>query len=81
MLLVPITVLPWMLHLTGPVYGVSAFVLGLVFLASVIGVAFDKQDTAGVSLTKDKPAKLAFKVSLYYLFVLFAALAVDHWVG
>lgn len=81
LLLVPITVLPWMLHLTGPVYGVSAFVLGLVFLASVIGVAFDKQDTAGVSLTKDKPAKLAFKVSLYYLFVLFAALAVDHWVG
>ena len=81
LLLVPISVLPWLLHLTGPIYGVSALVLGLVFLASVIGVAFDKQDPTGISLTKDKPAKLAFKVSLYYLFVLFAALAVDHWVA
>lgn len=81
LLLVPISVLPWLLHLTGPIYGLSALVLGLVFLASVIGVAFDKQDSTGISLTKDKPAKLAFKVSLYYLFVLFAALAVDHWVA
>ncbi len=81
LLLVPISVLPWMLHLTGPVYGVTALVVGLAFLASVVGVMVDRQDAAGVSLTKDKPAKLAFKVSLYYLFVLFAALAVDHWVA
>jgi len=80
LLLVPISVLPWMLHLTGPVYGVTALVVDLVFLASVVGVIVDRQDAAGVSLTKDKPAKLAFKVSLYYLFVLFAALVVDHWV-
>ena len=81
LLLVLITVLPWMLHLAGRIYGISALVLGAVFLASVVAVAFDKQDATGVSLTRDKPAKLAFRISLYYLFVLFAALAVDHFVS
>ena len=30
-----------------------------------------------MSLTRDAPAKAAFRYSIYYLFVLFAALAVD----
>ncbi len=81
MLLVPISVLPWALHLAGPIYGIGAVVMGLIFLASAIGVVFDKQDASGVSLTNDKPARRAFKVSLYYLFVLFAALAVDRLAG
>ncbi len=45
------------------------------------GVALTSRTRPGVSLTKDAPAKLAFKYSLIYLFVLFAALAVDHLVG
>ena len=35
----------------------------------------------GVSLTNDAPAKAAFKYSILYLFVLFAALAVDRLIG
>jgi len=38
----------------------------------------DKQDAAGVSLTRDAPAKWAFRVSLVYLFTLFGALAADY---
>ncbi len=85
LVLVPLSVLPWALHLTGPVYGVTAAALGLSFLVSVIGVARDEQDAAGVSLTRDKPAKAAFRLSILYLFGLFAALAADHflmpWLG
>jgi protoheme IX farnesyltransferase len=32
-------------------------------------------------LTKDAPARAAFKFSIAYLFILFAALAIDHFVG
>jgi len=80
LVLVPLSVLPWVLRLTGPVYGVTAAALGLAFLVSVIGVARDRQDARGVSLTNDRPAKRAFRISILYLFGLFAALAVDHFV-
>lgn len=79
LLLVPLSVLPWLLHLTGPIYGLIAAGLGLSFLASVVAVARDRQDAAGVSLTNDRPAKTAFRVSILYLFGLFAALAADHF--
>jgi protoheme IX farnesyltransferase len=59
---------------------VSALVLGLGFLASVWRVARDGQGADGVSLTRDAPARAAFRYSIAYLFVLFAALAVDHFV-
>ncbi len=55
--------------------------LGAGFLLSVWRVATDRQDTAGVSLTNDAPARLAFKYSILYLFALFAALAVDRLAG
>jgi protoheme IX farnesyltransferase len=81
LLLVPLSMLPWALHLTGMIYGLSAAVLGLGFLVLVWRVWRDAQDAKGVSLTRDVPAKAAFRYSLYYLFVLFAALAVDRFVG
>ena len=81
LLLVPLTLVPWYLGFSGPIYGVSALVLGLGFLACVARVATDKQDASGVSLTNDAPARAAFKYSILYLFVLFAALAVDRLIG
>ena len=81
LLLVPLSLTPWLIGFSGPVYGISALVLGLGFIASVFRVAFDKQDATGVSLTNDAPARTAFKFSILYLFVLFAALAVDRLVG
>ena len=59
----------------------AALVLGVGFLVSVWRVATDRQDATGVSLTNDAPARVAFKYSILYLFVLFGALAVDRLVG
>ena len=77
-ILVAVSVLPWLLGYAGPVYGVSAVGLGIWFLLASWGVLRDKQDAAGVSLTKDAPAKWAFRVSLVYLFALFGAVAADY---
>ena len=81
LVLVPLSLMPWFLGFSGPVYAVAAAVLGIGFLASVWRVATDRQDASGVSLTNDAPARAAFKFSIAWLFVLFAALAVDHFVS
>jgi heme o synthase len=81
LVLVPVTLLPWLLHETGAIYGISALLLGLAFLVSVWRVLWDRQDEAGVSLTRDAPARAAFKYSILYLFVLLGAMAVDRIVG
>ncbi len=80
-LLVAVSLSPWAFGYTDLIYGVSALVLGLVFLVAGVGVLRDRQDPSGKSLTKDKPARLMFRYSLIYLFLLFFALAVDHVIG
>jgi protoheme IX farnesyltransferase len=80
-LLVAGSLLPWAVGFSGPIYALSALVLGLGFMLSAWRVLRDRQDATGVSLTKDAPAKAAFKYSILYLFVLFGALAVDRLVG
>jgi protoheme IX farnesyltransferase len=81
LLLVPVTLVPWFLGFSGLVYAVSAVALGFGFVVLVWRVATDRQDETGVSLTKDAPARAAFRFSIAYLFVLFGALAVDRFVG
>jgi protoheme IX farnesyltransferase len=81
LVLVPLSLTPWLLGFSGPVYAVAAGVLGFGFLVSVWRVATDRQDATGLSLTNDAPARAAFKFSIAWLFILFAALAVDHFVG
>ena len=78
--LVPLSLLPYVLHLAGPVYGASAMVLGLAFVWYSWRVLRDRQDENGVSLTRDAPAKAAFKFSILYLFLIFGALVLDHLV-
>jgi protoheme IX farnesyltransferase len=68
LLLLPLSVSPWILHLAGPIYGVSALLLGLFFVFASIKVLLDK------SL---KSAKLMFGYSVIYLFALFLALMID----
>jgi protoheme IX farnesyltransferase len=80
LLLLPLSISPWLLGLTGRIYGITALVMSLAFAVLCFGVYADKQDEKGVSLTKDKPARNAFKFSLIYLFILFAACAVDRLV-
>ncbi len=77
-ILAPIGLLPWAVGFSGPAYAAVAAVLGGGFLARAIGVLRDRQDETGRSLTRDAPARACFRFSLYYLFILFAALAVDR---
>ncbi len=81
LLLVPISLLPWAIGFAGPAYGGAALVLGAGFLVNAWRVLRDRQDASGVSLTRDAPAKAAFRYSIAYLFVLFTALAVDRLTG
>jgi protoheme IX farnesyltransferase len=76
--LVPVTLLPYLLKYTGPFYGIAAILLGAGFLWYALRVINDAQDEAGRSLTKDAPARAAFKYSILYLFLLFGALLVDR---
>ena len=80
-ILAPFAVLPWPLGYAGPVYGLTAIALGAGFIWSAIRVWRDEQDSQGVSLTKDAPARAAFRFSLAYLAILFLAVAVDHFVS
>jgi len=80
LLLVPLSLAPWFLGFSGPIFAVAASVLDVGFLVSVWRVATDRQDATGVSLTNDAPARAAFKFSIAWLFVLFAALAIDHFI-
>ena len=81
LLLVPLSLAPWLIGFSGLVYGLAAIVLGIGFIVGVWRVATDRQDASGVSQTNDAPARAAFKYSILYLFALFAALAVDRLAG
>jgi heme o synthase len=81
LVLVAVTLAPWALGLTGPVYGIAAVALGFGFIACAWRVLRDAQDAAGTSQSNDAPARAAFKFSIAYLFILFTALAVDRLVG
>jgi len=75
--LLPVTLAPWLVGFSGPAYAAAAAVLGAVFLWYAIRVVREPQDETGRSLLNDAAARATFKYSLYYLFALFAVLAVD----
>ena len=77
-LLSVVSMSPVLLHLTGPIYAVTAVLLDAVFLACAWRVLRDRQDATGVSLTRDKPARQTFRFSLLYLAVLFLAVIIDR---
>jgi protoheme IX farnesyltransferase len=81
LLLVPVTVAPWALGMSSRIYGVPAALAGAWFIRDAWRVLRDQQDSAGVSLTKDAPAKKLFRYSLYHLAILFTAFIVDAFVG
>jgi protoheme IX farnesyltransferase len=70
-------VAPWLLGLTGAVYGVSAAVLSLVFVVLAARVAASRTTDP-----KDMGAeKHLFAYSVFYLFALFAVLVADRWLA
>jgi heme o synthase len=80
LVLVPVSLVPFFVGFSGPLFGIGAGLLGAVFLERVYRVMTDLQDETGVSLTRDMPAKRAFKYSVLYLFALFGVLALDRLV-
>ncbi|UFN51223.1 heme o synthase [Roseomonas sp. OT10] len=81
LLLAPLGVAPWLLGLTGPLYGAVAVALGAGFLWHAVRVLRAPQDEAGRSLDNDLAARRAFRFSLLYLAGLFAALPLDRVLG
>ena len=75
LLLVPLTVSPWPLGYAGAFYGVVALALGAAFVACAVAVWRDRTERA------ERPARRLFAFSILYLFLLFAALAVDKLLG
>jgi protoheme IX farnesyltransferase len=78
--LVPVTLAPWFVGFSGQVYAGVALLLGAVFLVQSWRVLREPQDEAGRSLVNDAAARATFRFSLYYLFALFGALAIDRLV-
>ncbi|MBR0559943.1 heme o synthase [Neokomagataea anthophila] len=69
---------PSVTHECGWFYTVTTSLLDVGFIACAVRVLRDEQDERGVSLTKDVPARFAFRYSLAYLFLLFCGLLVDR---
>ena len=72
--LLPVTLLPCVIGLSGMVYGVGALALGLLFLASAINVIRDQSE---------RSARRMFPFSILYLFLVFILLLVDQslWIA
>jgi len=76
-LLLPLSVLPWLIGGTGAVYGISAILLSTAFLALSLRVGL--RERRGEDDTM-KPEKQLFGYSVLYLFALFGALVADRFI-
>jgi heme o synthase len=65
----PVTLVPWLLGLAGPVYACGAVALSLAFTGTAIRVWRDETD---------RSARQMFAFSLLYLFLIFSLLLADH---
>jgi heme O synthase-like polyprenyltransferase len=68
-------VAPWVLGLTGWVYGAASIALNAVFLLLAVAVLANK----ATEPQQMGPEKKLFAFSILYLFGLFPALVVDRW--
>lgn len=67
--LVPLTIAPYVLGVSGPIYLGVALALGAVFIGVVAQVLIDRSE---------RSAQRSFRFSILYLFLLFVALIVDR---
>ena len=75
-LLLPLSVLPWWIGGAGLIYGASAMVLSLAFLALSVRVGLRERSGPEDAM---RPEKQLFGYSVIYLFALFAALVADRF--
>jgi heme o synthase len=74
--LIPVGAAPWLLGYAGAVYGVTALVFGALMSALAWRLMRENEEPIG-----RRAAMRLFAFSILYLFVLFAALLVDHQAG
>jgi heme o synthase len=72
--MIAVAIAPWALNLTGAIYGWTAVVGSLPFALSAIQVGRRTESVDDAMA----PEKRLFKVSIFYLFALFGALAIDR---
>jgi heme o synthase len=70
-----VAIAPWPMGLTGWIYGGTATLLSLIFMAFALQVGLRTSGTDD----KMKPEKRLFAFSILYLFVVFGALPFDRW--
>ncbi|MBN8521537.1 MAG: heme o synthase [Alphaproteobacteria bacterium] len=68
LLLLPLSLLPYLLNIAGIGYGITAFILSVFFIFTNMRVILDRGE---------KSARLMFGYSVFYLFALFLALMID----
>jgi heme o synthase len=71
-----VAVLPWLLQLSGAIYGLTAIILSLVFIALSFRISI-RLSVVDDAMT---PERQLFKFSILYLFILFAAMAADRMI-
>jgi protoheme IX farnesyltransferase len=71
-ILLAVSMLPFVIHMSGPIYLAAALVLGVRFIDWAWALWHDSRPHAAIK---------TFKFSLWYLLWLFVALLVDHYVG
>ncbi len=74
--LVPLSLVPYAIGGTGLIYAISALVLGVGFIAYAIPVGRREKQGDDDAM---QPERNLFKYSIVYLFAIFTALVVDHW--
>lgn len=72
LILLPVSVLPWFLGLSGTIYAATAFILGSFFVFTALQVYRDKDNVDSY-----KRAKQMFGYSVFYLFALFLGVMID----
>ncbi len=72
--MVAVAVAPWPLKLAGPIYGVAALALNLVFLVLAVRVGFSREEDPALM----KAERRLFAYSILYLFATFGVLVVDR---
>ena len=71
-ILMPVTMMPVVVGFAGPVFAIAAAVLGGLFIAGAVKVKTTREE---------KAARQLFGFSIAYLFLIFALLVVDTWIG
>jgi protoheme IX farnesyltransferase len=74
--MIAVAVAPWQLGLTGPLYGLSAIVLSIPFIALAAQISLSTESDPAAM----KPERRLFAYSILYLFALFGMLVADRMV-